>query len=854
MKLYQLLIYVFILSVCTVSLAEDGMCLVTCGTSFGGDYLVGNIRRIDMRNGQVVNTTGNLGYGTFPRFSPDGTKFAFINGNTVTIASIDGGVVKTFTVAGNGNLSWTKSGIWICTNNQFYKYDLNGNFVLQKSFQYCERGVVSQNEVTGGGTWTAEWCPVIYSMGRGTSLRVPKRDPSQAVAGCSVCPNPSGTMITNNMNNPAHRAMRIVDTLAQEKYYLLLSTITGLGTDYYWLEQNWSGNSDQWIVLNIGKATSTTNPQLDISKEPWIYNIVTHEVHRLATRTNDFWQPFDYYSGYCPGSSAPTLQLSPAILNFAADSGSTNPPTQTVTASTPNGTLQGLAVSGAKSWLTVTPGAASGASIAIVNSASLTVMRTGTYLDTITVSTTNAGSKQYTVSFTVRRPTGTGVLTSLTVSPPQYTVAAGSSTSFLATCKDQNGNYFSGASLSWTASGGGTITQTGIFTAASAPSHGAHRITITATAGGITLRDTAWIMVSRKECVHKKIDAGTNSYCPTGWEIDDPYVSGGSDINNAATVTVSGVPAAAPVTVYTSARRGSPHSYSIRGGLTQGPYTVRMHFADPKDTVRYMSYSIRGVNVLRDFRISSLAGGANKALVLDFTTQVQDTNGIDIACSAANNSDVFESGFEIMQQLLTPIVLLSPIGGERVSTGDTLKVRWCTDTLQVFQIYVELSVNNGVTFGTIVGPTGILRSENPSGWGTFNWRIPDSIDINGTLVSVISNRCRVRISNYFSTGLNAISDSMFTIYSRAPVTHIVADPELIIPRCSIVHNRLYVQAPMGKHFRLDISSVAGKRLCSLKGIGPCSFPIPKSLAGKTVLVRLICGEKGRWEKIIVVGY
>jgi len=832
--------------------AEDGMCLVVTNYDYMGDYTVGNIRRIDMRAGAVVNTTGTIGYGCFPRFSPDGRQFAFINGNTVTIANIDGGVVRTFDAAGNGNLTWGNTGIWICANGQFYKYAVaDGHLLLTKSFTHCERGQVSRNEITGGGVWTQDWHPTIYSFGRGTTVDVPKPAPVNGVqfwvAGCSVCPSPSGTRLTNNMSSVGeppnirvygHTNMRILDTLGNESLRLNLQTITGLGTDRFWNEQTWSGNSDDWIVLPIGRTNDLNNPCLTNSNEPWIYNLTTHEIHQLANRTSDIWQPYDYYSGYCPGSTTPVLQVSPTSLTFAVDSGSVNPPSQNVTASTANGILQSLAVSGANAWLTVTPGATSGASITIVNAPSIAGLRSGTYLDTITVNTSNAGSKTYAVTLTVRKPAVTAALTTMSITPAQFTVAAGSPVTFLATCKDQNGNYFANAIKSWSVSGGGTIDQTGKFIAAAAPCNGPHRVIGTVASGSVTLRDTAWIMVSRKDCVYRKIDAGANSYCPAGWETDDAYVSGGSDVNNAAAVSVAGVAAAAPANVYASARRGSAHSYRV-SHLDQGFYTVRMHFADAKDTARLMSYTIQGINILRDFSISSLAGGANKALALDFVTQIQDTNGLSISCSGANGSDVFESGIEIMQHMLTPITLVSPIGGEKFTIGQTMQIRWYTDTLQTNQVYVDLSVDGGRNYLQIGGGEGVMFVDNRGVWGTFNWAIPDSVaDNDGKNFSTISTRCRIRLSPYFGTvGIAAVSsDSAFTIAARSMV---VTDRKSRGPRGRTVWVcgqpiRISSESPG----QIEVFTVTGARVYSWRDRGPRDLVAPKPAENAALIVRV----------------
>ena len=244
---------------------------------------------------------------------------------------------------------------------------------------------------------------------------------------------------------------------------------------------------------------------------------------------------------------------------------------------------------------------------------------------------------------------------------------------------------------------------------------------------------------------------------------------------------------AAPANVYASARRGSPHSYRIPHLDAGFYYTVRMHFADANDTARLMSYSILGTNVLRDFSISSLVGGAIKALVLDFPAQVQDTNGLSISCSGANGSDIFESGFEIMQNLLMPITMLSPIGGEKISVGQTMQIRWCTDTLQTNQVYVDFSAD-GRTYCQIGGPTGVKLVDERGTWGTFNWVMPDSVtDNSGKNISTISSRCRIRLSPYFSSvGIAAVlSDSAFTIQPRTSAQQQITGKSVKLLRCTI---------------------------------------------------------------------
>jgi hypothetical protein len=81
---------------------------------------------------------------------------------------------------------------------------------------------------------------------------------------------------------------------------------------------------------------------------------------------------------------------------------------------------------------------------------------------------------------------GQGVqsLASVTVAPTSYTVQAGRTYQFTARARDQNGREMeSPPAITWTVSGGGTISSTGLFTASNVPGG---PYTITASGGGFT--------------------------------------------------------------------------------------------------------------------------------------------------------------------------------------------------------------------------------------------------------------------------------------------------------------------------------------------------------------------------------
>jgi len=862
--------------------AEDGMALVQAATN--GAWTTAQIRRIDLKNSLPINTTAGLNggaYGHGMRFNPRGDRFAFIveASQTIRICTVDGVLIRSFTAPnvntdGVGYLSWTNSGLWIAGGSQG-----GGSLVLYDTLgarkkDYTGQGLasfrtyVSQNDKTGACVdESGSWRPWVFSMIRGVGFQLSIPTGAEE-GGCSVCPSPDGTLLTNNnvLNSQLgyvidhHKSMRIMDTLGTMVQFILLQDATKFPADgYRWNSQAWSGNSNDWIIIPVGQEPPGGSWTPDANLSPSIYNIHTKEKICLKDNsgTNLSWFICDYYSGKVPGGATPALLLTPSALSFVADSGAGNPTTQTVTASTANGTLQGLAITGAKSWLTVTPAATTGSSIAITNAPTLTGLVPNTYLDTITVTTTNASSTKYVVTLTVKRPAVTAVLTSMTVSPSFYTVAAGAFVNFLATCKDQSNNYFTNATLTWSVSGGGTIDQTGRFTAGAAPSDGPHLIIATATNGAATLRDTSRIMVMRPKfaSVHRRIDCGSNALLPAGWETDDAYVTGGIDGANLASVSVTGVAAAGPADMYRSFRRGNPHSYRA-SHLPMGPYTVRMHLVDWKDTARSMSYSILGANVINGLRIVPLAGAVNKALVLDFGGTISDTNGLPIACSA-QSGDVFEAGFETIENRLSAVCLLSPLGGanQKFIAGQTMQIRWVSDTLQCNDLYIKLSVD-GKTY--LQAAPRLSRIDNRAAFGNYAFSIPDSIGPDGSRVSTVSTKCRIKLEAYSSPDPNNpiadYSDSAFAILPKALMAGNHAESGMNNRlRCVVSGGRMMVQASSEIPYRIDVFTLKGDRLYSFDAVGDCQFAMPRSGGIGTRLVRMQTGTGVSLTKMVWIG-
>lgn len=288
--------------------AETGMGLVittTNGGSIGVDFQ-GTIRRIDIKDNQIINTTGSLGTGRFVRFSPDGTKFAYIKmDKTVAISDLEGRVIKRFDADELGQLSYTDAGIYIASSrsNKLYLYSESGNKISEQSVPQSESGFVSQNGklLAGVATVNRNTDPFTVDMTTGKLLWMS----GSRIWDCAVCPSPDGLKITQNngggtrhngVSYGSHKSMAILNRDGTMDRFIPAVNITNSST-YNINRQCWSGNSNEWIVVPAGRGAKQ---QLEYLCEPWIYNYKTKIAICLSKRSNDFWQPHDYYSGKLP--------------------------------------------------------------------------------------------------------------------------------------------------------------------------------------------------------------------------------------------------------------------------------------------------------------------------------------------------------------------------------------------------------------------------------------------------------------------------------------------------------------------------------------------------------------------------
>jgi hypothetical protein len=142
-----------------------------------------------------------------------------------------------------------------------------------------------------------------------------------------------------------------------------------------------------------------------------------------------------------------------------------------------------------------------------------------------------------------------------------------------------------------------------------------------------------------------KINAGGPAVSPF---VADEDFAGGSTINHANTIDLSGVANPAPMAVYQTARIGG-FTYTIPGFTAGSSHAVRLHFAETFWSTagsRIFNVSINGMQVLTNFDIFAAAGAKNKAIIESFTANANSSGQYVIKFTSVKDNSLV-SGIEI---------------------------------------------------------------------------------------------------------------------------------------------------------------------------------------------------------------
>jgi len=632
----------------------------------------GKVYLAELSTGTTI-TVGSVANGWSCEISPDASKLAWVDGTTVRGAlRKKPGEVHTIIsgVKADAGVHWVDNdNIAVVKNGKWYSVTLTGS-------------ATEIPKLTALGT--CDWeCDVkrgadgIWSYITNNSSGQPKWKTSDGKSGtspghCSSSLSPDAKSITSLENG-------------HKKAYLTSIRTGGISGTISWVydysgtkgfdNQRWSSNDSRFIVSQDEKYNYMTIMKRGGTKVTRMGKQGSGEMYgdfSVGSPNNDPWP--------ISGGTTPTLGLSPTSLQFSAEEGSTNPPSQSVIASASGGlSLASIVVTENTAWLSVLV-SGSGTSRTLTNSIDISGLTANTYAATITVAA-DGKTKTYNVSLNIDVPT---------VEPP-FTILS------------PNGGeiYKIGQEITirWKASQTAGITGADLHIS---PNNGKNWYPIN-TVGSFFIEDSLWgtyawtipteisgaslisttalikiveynessltdksdgtFSIIDPSAIHIKMNAGANTV--SGWESQASYVSGGSNFSTTASIDLNNAQNPAPMELYQTVRRRiSPADYpSFRfSNLPNGEYLVRLHNAEPAyqptDATgnRNMTFTIEGKVVLQNYDVVAAAGGGLKVDIQEFKVMVSDGNGMSIALDG-NGGDAFVAGIEIFSTQSTGIII-----------------------------------------------------------------------------------------------------------------------------------------------------------------------------------------------------
>lgn len=144
------------------------------------------------------------------------------------------------------------------------------------------------------------------------------------------------------------------------------------------------------------------------------------------------------------------------------------------------------------------------------------------------------------------------------------------------------------------------------------------------------------------------VNAGGGDY--GNFRLDNGY-NGGSGYSTSSSVDTDGVTNPAPTSVYQTVRYGN-FSYTLAHLYPNANYTVRLHFNElywSSAGQRVFNVSINGSQVLSNYDIYTAAGGANKAVVEEFTEAANSNGQMNLQFSTVTDNAMV-NGIELIKQ------------------------------------------------------------------------------------------------------------------------------------------------------------------------------------------------------------
>jgi predicted methyltransferase len=135
-----------------------------------------------------------------------------------------------------------------------------------------------------------------------------------------------------------------------------------------------------------------------------------------------------------------------------------------------------------------------------------------------------------------------------------------------------------------------------------------------------------------------------------------------------------------------------------------------------------------------------------------WNTPTAGTNNAKVRILDASNTSYNDESDAVFTIIPAPtMTLTNPNGGNTLNAGSNYNITWTS--ANTTDINLEYSTNGGTNWTTIA-------SQLAAGTGSYSWTVPN----------VSTTTAKVRISDYYNTSFNDVSDANFTITPAASIT------------------------------------------------------------------------------------
>ena len=353
----------------------------------------------------------------------------------------------------------------------------------------------------------------------------------------------------------------------------------------------------------------------------------------------------------------------------------------------------------------------------------------------------------FTVTFLYSDP----VLTQLVPRPRTAVLLPNDSLRLTASPFDQTGAPFPASyTLTWSGSPGLQISSGGLITTDSGQLF--QTFSAYGTANGVACTVSVVVVPVRQRFT------ADSTLSPLGWMPDRGLVSAPLRSQTDTAVSMSSLIDPAPAAAYRTYRL-NPDSLILPA--PNGRYHIRLHFSNADSSsppASNLTISLEGRS-LGTYSIPPKPAGGISVLIVEADVTVADGNGL----RALFNSGLGSFGLSAIEYYAfapTPVLVLSPNGGDLLTQGDSLIVRFSADTSWVRSVGVQLSIDSGRTWMQLTRTRSVRVGD--ADWGRFAYALPDSLDGN----SLVSNRCMISVYEYYGLDRDR-SDAVFRIAARA---------------------------------------------------------------------------------------